>query len=102
MAALPRWAQARLLDGIQQEPRRRADAGHAAAGVRLIASSTTDLHTGAAQRAVVPSLYHYLAVVEIHVPPLRHRGKTSGRWPNTIRPSPIPCAPATAIATPAA
>jgi DNA-binding NtrC family response regulator len=76
VAALPRWAQARLLDGIQQEPRRRADAaGHAAAGVRLIASSTTDLHTGAAQRVVVPSLYHYLAVVEIHVPPLRHRGQ---------------------------
>ena len=50
-----------------------------AVDVRVIASTVVDLRTAAAQRAFSSSLYHYLSVVQVHVPPLRHR-------PQDIRP----------------
>ena len=73
---LPLWCQARLLDALQQASQARV-AQHATAGidVRVIASSTIDLPTAVAQRVFLSSLYYYLKVVEIHVPPLRQRAQ---------------------------
>jgi DNA-binding NtrC family response regulator len=62
VAELPLWTQVGLLDALQQ-----------GLDLRVIASTTADLQTATAQRAFLPSLYYYLNVVPIHVPPLRHR-----------------------------
>ncbi len=62
VAQLPLWTQVRLLDALQQ-----------GLDLRVIASTTADLQTATAQRAFLPSLYYYLNVVPIHIPPLRHR-----------------------------
>ena len=48
--------------------------GHGSS-VRVIASSTVDLATAVAERVFLSSLYYYLKVVEIHVPPLRYRSQ---------------------------
>ena len=79
IAQLPLWGQIRLLDVLQQDAHARG-ADHAGAGidVRVIASSTVDLSAAMAQRVFLSSLYYYLKVVEIHVPPLRHR--SPGYW----------------------
>jgi len=74
VSQLPPWGQARLLHVLQQGAGLRGGANEkAATDVRVIASAVTDLHAAAAQRAFSPSLYYYLSVVQIHVPPLRHR-----------------------------
>jgi DNA-binding NtrC family response regulator len=65
VAELPPWTQVRLLDALQQGP--------PALDLRVIASTAADLQTATAQRAFLPSLYYYLSVVPIHLPPLRHR-----------------------------
>ena len=80
VSQLPLWSQVELLDVLQQGRSRHAeDHEDAAADVRIIASTTVDLQTATAERAFSPSLYYYLKVVQIHVPPLRHR-------PQDIRP----------------
>ena len=80
VAELPLWTQVMLLDALQQGPDSRGgDRGPATLGLRVIASTTADLQTATAPRAFLPSLYYYLNVVPIHVPPLRHR-------PQDIRP----------------
>jgi DNA-binding NtrC family response regulator len=86
VANLPLWTQVRLLDALQQrrDPRsgdqgpaaadiRGGNQGHAILDVRVIASTTADLKTATAQRVFLPSLYYFLSVVPIHIPPLRHR-----------------------------
>jgi DNA-binding NtrC family response regulator len=80
VAQLPLWCQVELLDVLQQGQADHARTHEGAAvDVRVIASTATDLHTATAQRAFSSSLYYYLNVVQIHVPPLRHR-------PQDIRP----------------
>lgn len=74
VSQLPPWGQAKLLYVLQQGTGLRGGANEkAAADVRVIASTVTDLHAAAAQQAFSPSLYYYLSVVQIYVPPLRHR-----------------------------
>ena len=76
VAQLPLWGQARLLDALQQPSQvRGAQPASVGIDVRVIASSTIDLPTAMAQRVFLSSLYYYLKVVEIHVPPLRHRSQ---------------------------
>jgi DNA-binding NtrC family response regulator len=77
VAALPPWAQSRLLDAIQQATVCRD--GNAEADMRVIASTSADLRTATAEQAFLPSLYHYLSVVQLDVPSLRHR-------PQDVRP----------------
>ena len=76
VSQLPLWGQVRLLEVLQQERHSRG-AGLVGTGVdvRVIASSTVDLATAVAQRVFLSSLYYYLKVVEIHVPPLRYRSQ---------------------------
>ena len=76
VAQLPVWSQVRLLEVLQQ-PSHFHGTQHGRSGidVRVIASSTVDLPTAVAQRVFLSSLYYYLKVVEIHVPPLRHRSQ---------------------------
>ena len=88
VAQLPLWTQVRLLDALQQGRESRGGyPGPAAADVRgenqacetldlrVIASTTADLRTATAQGAFLPSLYYYLSVVPIGIPPLRHRAQ---------------------------
>ena len=74
VSQLPLWGQVRLLEVLQQKPHSRG-AHHAGAGVgvRVIASSKVDISTAMTQGVFLSSLYYFLKVVEIHVPPLRHR-----------------------------
>ena len=76
VAQLPLWGQIRLLEAFQQGRDSRG-AGYAGEGadIRVIASSTVDLSSAMAQRLFLSRLYYYLKVVEIHVPPLRHRAQ---------------------------
>jgi DNA-binding NtrC family response regulator len=67
VAELPLWTQFRLLDALQQGP--------AGLDLRVIASTTADLQAATAQRVFLTSLYYYLSVVSIDVPPLRHRAQ---------------------------
>ncbi len=73
---LPLWSQVRLLEVLQQG-RNAGGTGSsgAAVDVRVIASSTVDLSMAMVQRVFLSSLYYYLKVIEIHVPPLRHRSQ---------------------------
>ena len=79
VAQLPLWGQVRLLEVLQQG-QHSPGAGHAGVGadVRVIASSTVELSVAMAQRGFLSSLYYYLKVIEIHVPPLRHRCQDIG------------------------
>ena len=71
---LPPWAQIALLDKLQQgRPGPGGNRPAAAAGVRLIATSTADLAAAVQERNFAAGLYYYVNVVQIHVPPLRHR-----------------------------
>jgi two-component system response regulator HydG len=80
VSQLPPWGQARLLDALQQRRCFRAGSNERAAlDVRVIASTTVDLHAAVAQRAFLSSLYYYLNIVSMRVPALRHR-------PQDIRP----------------
>jgi DNA-binding NtrC family response regulator len=80
VAELPLWAQVKLLDVLQQERCFRAGSNESVAlDVRVMASTAVDLRAAVARDAFLSSLYYYLNVVEIHVPPLRHR-------PQDIRP----------------
>jgi two-component system response regulator AtoC len=76
VSQLPLWGQVRLLEFLQ-EAQRFGGARHAGAGVdvRVIASSTVDPSAAMARRVLLSSLYYYLKVVDIHVPPLRHRSQ---------------------------
>jgi DNA-binding NtrC family response regulator len=74
VSELPLWGQVKLLDVLQHG--RTLGAGSresATVDVRVIASTTANLQTAAAQRAFLSSLYYYLNVVQIDVPPLRYR-----------------------------
>ncbi len=74
VSQLPLWAQVTLLDVLQQgRPGLAGTRPAAAANVRVIASSASDLAAAMERRTFVPSLYYYLNVVQIHVPPLRYR-----------------------------
>ena len=65
---------------VLQQARHSRGGGLRARGldVRVIASSTVDLSVAMAQRVFLSSLYYYLKVIEIHVPPLRHRCQDIG------------------------
>lgn len=74
VSQLPPWGQAKLLYVLQQGTGLRGGIDEKPAmDVRVIASTVTDLHAAIVQRAFSPSLYYYLSVVQIYVPPLRHR-----------------------------
>ena len=74
VAQLPMWAQFELLDVLQHgRPLRAAGGGRVAPDVRVIASIWGNPSTLVSQDAFASSLYYYLKVVEIYVPPLRHR-----------------------------
>ena len=76
VAELPLWTQVRLLDALQQgQDARGPNQGRETFDLRVIASSTTDLQSAMAKRTFLPSLYYFLSVVPIHVPPLRHRAQ---------------------------
>ena len=80
VSQLPLWGQLKLLDVLQQGGCFRAGSSEGAAvDVRVIGSTAADLHAATARRVFSSRLYYYLNVVEIHVPPLRHR-------PQDIRP----------------
>ncbi len=80
VSQLPPWCQLRLLEVLQQGGGFGAARSEAAAvDVRVIGSTTADLHAATARQDFSPRLYYYLNVVEIHIPPLRHR-------PQDIRP----------------
>jgi DNA-binding NtrC family response regulator len=64
VARLPLWAQVKLLDYFQQNKHRRRGA---VLGARLISATT------AHQNEFYAGLYYYLNVVQICIPPLRHR-----------------------------
>ena len=71
---MPLCAQLELLDALKQQPYGPADGSRrTAVDVRVIASTAADLRVAATQGAFLSSLYYYLSVVQIHVPPLRHR-----------------------------
>ena len=74
ISALPPWGQARLLDALAQL-RGAWSGGQESAGpdVRLIASTTEDLQAAVARGTFLPSLYYRLNIVQITLPPLRHR-----------------------------
>ncbi len=80
VSELPLWGQVTLLDALQHGRYLCVGSRESApVDVRVIASTTADLQTAVAQRAFLSSLYYYLNVVQIYVPPLRHR-------PQDIRP----------------
>ena len=72
VSQLPLWAQVTLLDVLQQG-RPCLCGSRQIAGVRVIATSTADLAAAMERRTFAPSLYYYLNVVQIQVPPLRYR-----------------------------
>jgi DNA-binding NtrC family response regulator len=76
VAELPLWTQVRLLDALQQgRDARSPNQGRETFDLRVIASTTADLQSAMAKRTFLPSLYYFLSVVPIHVPPLRHRAQ---------------------------
>ena len=76
VSQLPLWAQARLLEFLQEGPHfRGARHGGVGVDVRVIAASTVDPSAAMARRVLLSSLYYYLKVIDIHVPPLRHRSQ---------------------------
>ncbi len=79
IAQLPLWGQVSLLE-VLQLGRHPSDARLPGLGVdvRVIASTTVDLHTVMTQGGFLSSLYYFLKVVEIRVPPLRHRPRDIG------------------------
>jgi DNA-binding NtrC family response regulator len=80
VSQLPLWSQVRLLDALQQRQCFRAGSNERAAlDVRVIASTTVDLHAAVAQHTFLSSMYYFLNIVQVHVPALRHR-------PQDVRP----------------
>lgn len=80
VSQLPLWGQVELLNALQQGSTSCVESqANRPESVRVVASTTTDLLTAATQHGFSPSLYYYLSVVQISVPPLRHR-------PQDIRP----------------
>lgn len=80
VSQLPLRGQVELLEVLQHGPPLHAGTrAGAAVDVRVIASTTGDLHSASSREGFASSLYYYLNVVEIYVPPLRHR-------PQDIRP----------------
>ena len=80
ISQLPIWAQIKLYDILQKE--RRNYCGNAEISppaARLIASAACDLEAAAACGRFHLSLYFYLNIAKIRVPPLRYR-------PEDIRP----------------
>lgn len=67
LGALDLGAQARLLQALDD---RRGAGGR---GVRFISSSTRDLLRAANEGSFRSDLYHRLAILHVHVPPLRER-----------------------------
>lgn len=74
VSQLPPWSQAKLLYALQQGAGARGGANDKVVmDARVIASTVTDLRAAVAQRAFSPSLYYFLSVMHIYVPPLRYR-----------------------------
>lgn len=74
VSQLPLWGQAKLLDVLQRGWHFHACPGQGeAVDVRVIASSAVNLQAATAKRAFSSRLFHFLNVVQICVPPLRHR-----------------------------
>lgn len=73
---LPLEAQARLLRFIQEnEIRRIGSVESRKVNVRLICATHRDLKTLAQQNQFRPDLYYRINVMQLILPPLRHRGK---------------------------
>jgi len=74
VARLPFWAQVKLLDVAQQrECHAFGLPGGGRAGVRLLASATSDLEAAVARNEFYCGLYYYLSASCVRVPPLRDR-----------------------------
>ena len=95
ISELPSWAQIKLLDVLQQgeypQPatvlpgtiqRMVVPDGPAPLDVRVIATATCDLEAAVAEGRFHSGLYYYVNIVELRVPPLRERRRTSERWPS--------------------
>jgi DNA-binding NtrC family response regulator len=71
---LPLWAQAQLLDALQNGcVLRCGDLRPAPMDVRVIASTSGDLEAAVAEGRFFRPLYYHLNVVSLRVPPLRER-----------------------------
>ncbi|MGD0518017.1 MAG: sigma 54-interacting transcriptional regulator [Thermoguttaceae bacterium] len=80
ISQLPLWAQIKLYDILQEEWRNYCgDAEIPPPAIRVIASTACDLEAAAACGRFHSSLYFYLNIAKIRVPPLRYR-------PEDIRP----------------
>jgi len=69
------WAQNKLLNILQQEGEYLLGENHTGAGtdVRVIASTETDPIAAVSRGTFLSRLYYYFCVLQIHIPPLRHR-----------------------------
>jgi DNA-binding NtrC family response regulator len=70
---LPYWAQVQLLERLQPEAAEPGSDALAPVAFRVIASLAGDAEAALAKEAIYPELYYYLGVVQLYVPPLRHR-----------------------------
>jgi DNA-binding NtrC family response regulator len=71
---LPVWAQVRLFDVLQQNSvAGSSDSGHPAKDFRLMASAKCDLEAAMTQNQFYSGLYYYMNVIQVRIPPLRHR-----------------------------
>jgi DNA-binding NtrC family response regulator len=75
VSQLPLWSQDKLLDLVQGE---QCSCDQPTMDVRVIASTGADLPAAVAARSFSSSLYYYLNVVQIQVPPLRSRPQDIG------------------------
>src|SRR3989449_6814627 len=72
---LPEPLQAKLLKALEERTVRRLGSTHSEAiDICILAATSEDLRCAVEARRFREDLYHRLAVVEIHVPPLRDRG----------------------------
>jgi two-component system C4-dicarboxylate transport response regulator DctD len=72
--SMPSWAQAKLLDILQDHVAESSGASQSVAvDFRPVAASKIDLHTAAAEGKFRSDLYYRLSVVELRIPSLRER-----------------------------
>jgi len=74
VADLPLWAQVKLLEALRQDgDGPGGTGGDAPLDARVIATTTSDPAVALGKGRFWAGLYYHLAVVEIWIPPLRHR-----------------------------